>query len=76
MGLSNLYEDKKGKYKDLKDALIADISGFITPLREKREHIAADKDAVREILRKGGEKARARAKLQIAKVRAAVGLVY
>ncbi|OHA33059.1 MAG: tryptophan--tRNA ligase [Candidatus Taylorbacteria bacterium RIFCSPLOWO2_01_FULL_45_15b] len=74
--LSNLYEDKKGKYKDLKGALITDISGFITPLRERREHIAADKDAVREILRKGGEKARARAKLQIAKVRAAVGLVY
>src|SRR3989338_1620335 len=74
--LSNLYEDKKGKYKDLKGALITDIYGFITPLRERREHIAADKDAVREILRKGGEKARARAKLQIAKVRAAVGLVY
>src|SRR3989338_5586136 len=59
--LDALYEEKRGKYQHLKEALIADLSAFMAPLREKREILARDKNAVREILKNGGGRARARA---------------
>ena len=42
--LEKLYTEKKGKYKDLKEALIADLITFIKPLRDRREQIAKDPD--------------------------------
>ena len=57
--LEKLYADKKGKYKEIKEALIRDISAFIKPLREKRAALENDKSRVLEILKSGGEKARA-----------------
>ncbi len=35
--LDTLYEEHKGKYKALKDALAEDLVAFISPLREKRK---------------------------------------
>ncbi len=74
--LDALYEEKKGKYKDLKDALIADLITFITPMREKREALAKDTKAVLEILKAGGEKARARAEAKMAIVREKIGVSF
>jgi tryptophanyl-tRNA synthetase len=71
--LAALYQSKVGKYKDLKEELIADIKKFIKPLREKREKLARDKKAVLEILRAGGQAARARAIAKMELVRQAVG---
>lgn len=72
--LATLYEEKKGKYKDLKDALLADIIAFVTPMRERRATLASQPELVSEILRKGGEKARARAQAKMKVVRERVGL--
>jgi len=40
--LKEIYEEKKGKYKELKELLIEDLEKFIAPLREKRKEFAKD----------------------------------
>ena len=72
--LAPLYAEKKGKYKDLKEALLADMIAFIKPMHEKREAIAADRAGVLKILKEGGEKARARAEKKMGAVRKAIGV--
>jgi len=72
--LDALYSENKGQYKKLKEALIEDLKTFIKPLRDKRQALEEDKNAVLEILKSGGEKVRARAEEKMNKVREAVGL--
>ncbi len=72
--LETLYAEKSGKYRDLKEALIADISAFIKPLREKREQLAKNKEAVLSVLRSGGEKAKAKAEAKMDVVREKIGV--
>ena len=72
--LSTIYEEKKGKYKDLKEALLADILAFVTPMRARREEFANDPERVAQILKSGAEKARAKAQAKMDVVRKAVGL--
>jgi tryptophanyl-tRNA synthetase len=72
--LKDLYEEKKGKYKDLKEALLADIITFVTPMRKRREEYASQPKLVAEILHKGAEKARAKATEKMKVVRERVGL--
>lgn len=72
--LKDLYEEKKGKYKDLKEALLADILAFVTPMRERREHYANSPELVAEILKSGAEKANAKAKVKMETIRKQVGL--
>lgn len=71
--LKKLYEEKKGRYKDLKEALIADLSAFVAPLRQRRERLAADKPRVLEILKAGGGKATMAAGKKMALVHARLG---
>ncbi|MFA6273073.1 MAG: tryptophan--tRNA ligase [Candidatus Paceibacterota bacterium] len=73
--LEALYEEKQGKYQHLKEALIEDLSVFMKPLREKREILAKDKNVVREILKAGGARARARAAKKMELVRRKVGVI-
>lgn len=72
--LETLYEEKKGKYKELKEALIEDVIAFITPLREKRKEIAKDPQKVIEILKKGGEQAKAVASVKMTEIKEKVGI--
>lgn len=72
--LAPIYEAKKGKYKDLKEALIEDLESFIAPMRERRERYANDRPAVDAILKDGNEKARAQAEAKMKIVREKVGL--
>ncbi|MEA1929371.1 MAG: tryptophan--tRNA ligase [Patescibacteria group bacterium] len=72
--LDPLYEEKAGKYKDLKEALLEDMIAFIAVLRERREEIASDIDQVEQILKNGADQARERAMLKMKQVRLAVGL--
>ncbi|TSC69944.1 MAG: tryptophanyl-tRNA synthetase [Parcubacteria group bacterium Gr01-1014_46] len=72
--LKDLYEVNKGKYKVLKDALIADMKEFIRPLREKREQLAGDMDYVLDVLKEGGKRAKAQAGSKMEEVREAVGV--
>ena len=67
-----LYEEKKGKYKDLKEALIEDLENFIAPMRAKREAIT-DADVIK-VLAEGSQKARAIAAKKMADVRQKVGV--
>ena len=70
--LSALYEANKGKYKNLKDALIEDIDALIAPMRAKRDSIT-DADVIR-VLKEGSDKARARASAKMVDVRRKVGI--
>jgi len=70
--LDALYEEHKGKYKNLKEALAHDIEVVIAPMREKRESIS--EDDVREILKIGNEKARERASKKMSEIRKIVGI--
>jgi tryptophanyl-tRNA synthetase len=70
--LAALYEEKKGKYKDLKEALIEDIEAFVRPMCEKRAQIT-DAD-VRRVLDEGGERAKAVSHPKMAAVRDAIGM--
>lgn len=72
--LAPLYEGKKGKYKDLKEALASDIIAFITPLREKRREYEQNPQRVKEILDRGAEKARQVTSLKLAAIKKATGL--
>ena len=72
--LAPLYQSKAGKYKDLKEALISDIKTFIHPLREKRKEVADDVDEVLDVLKKGGERAKAKASVKMETVRERVGV--
>lgn len=70
--LESLYEANKGSYKALKEALIEDIETMVAPMRDKRAAITDD--AVRDILRAGAEKARARAGAKMEEVRKKIGV--
>lgn len=72
--LDALYEAHKGKYKALKDTLIEDLIAFIGPMRERRKEFEKDIEKVKEILKKGGEKARMVAEKKMEEVREAVGV--
>ncbi len=72
--LEKLYAEKKGKYKDLKEALIADLITFIKPLRENREKIAKDPKKVLKILADGAKTARKVAEEKMKIVRKAIGV--
>jgi tryptophanyl-tRNA synthetase len=56
--IDDFYKENKGKYKILKDALIADLIAFIAPLRDRRAKIAANPAKIKKMLSKNGEKAR------------------
>lgn len=70
--LEPLYTELQGKYKDLKEALVADIEAEVGPMREKRDSISDDD--VRDVLRAGGEKARERAEAKMQDVRKKIGV--
>lgn len=70
--LENLYEENKGKYKNLKDSLIEDLDTFIGPMREKR--VSITDDDVRVILKDGAERAHSEASRKMSDVRRKIGV--
>jgi len=70
--LAPIYEEHKGKYKNLKEALIEDLETFIAPMREARASIS-DND-VKTILIDGATRARERASKKMQEVRGKVGI--
>ena len=70
--LDALYAEHAGKYKNLKEALIADIESLVEPMREKRNSIT-DTD-VKAVLKYGSERARERASKKMTEVRKLVGV--
>lgn len=74
--LDALYEEKKGKYKDLKEALIEDLKAFITPLRDRRREWESKPEEVDRILREGGARMRKVVHEKMKEVREKVGLIH
>lgn len=72
--LAALYEEHKGKYQALKQALIEDLDAFIAPMRTKYEELSNDPEAVDLILMKGGEAALTAANAKMDSVRKAIGV--
>jgi len=70
--LDTLYEEHKGKYKALKEALIEDIESFVGPMREKRNSISDDE--VRAVLEDGAERARAVASTKLREIKKKIGI--
>lgn len=62
-------------YKESKDILAKNLSAFIAPFRARRHEIARDPEAVLNILREGGEIARATAQKKMNEVREKAGLI-
>jgi tryptophanyl-tRNA synthetase len=70
--LAPLYEAHKGKYKDLKEALIEDADAAIAPMREKRA--ALGRETILQVLKEGASQARAIASQKMKDVREKVGV--
>lgn len=73
--LEKLYEEHKGKYKNLKEALIKDLKNFIGPMHEKRTEIAKDEALIKKVLDEGKAKARAIAGPKLEAVKKAIGVL-
>jgi tryptophanyl-tRNA synthetase len=61
-------------YGEAKQALLAKIDAYFAPARAKRAALAQDPATVEDVLRTGGQRARARAQETLALVRDAVGI--
>jgi tryptophanyl-tRNA synthetase len=72
--LEALYEEKSGKYKELKEALIEDLDAFIAPMRQRHDELMDDPGSVRKILEEGAQKAGPIAEEKMKKVREVVGV--
>ena len=70
--LAPLYDEYKGKYKALKDALIEDLDAYIAPMREKYLALSDETELTR-ILEKGATSARVHARAKMAIVRKSIG---
>jgi tryptophanyl-tRNA synthetase len=69
-----IYEEKSGKYKELKDLLIEDLEKFIAPMRERRKEYEKDVESALKILKEGGEKAKRIASQKMEDVRKKIGV--
>jgi tryptophanyl-tRNA synthetase len=70
--LAPLYEEKKGRYGDLKKALVADLEEFIAPMRERRNKITDEE--VKEVLANGVLRAKETSNKTLIGVRKATGI--
>ncbi len=76
LSLDVLYEEKKGKYKELKEELIKDLKAFIGPMRERRAEWENKPEQVERIIREGGMKMRKVVHEKMIEVRKKVGLIH
>jgi tryptophanyl-tRNA synthetase len=70
--LEQLYTEKAGKYKDLKEALIEDIEASVAPMRER--YNAITEDDVKKVLADGANKAKLLASKKMEDVRRKIGV--
>ncbi len=70
------YDNCSIRYGDLKKQLAEDMVRFIAPIRQRVNALLDDEAYLRDVMRKGAEKARASAGATMAIVRKAMGLDY
>ncbi|MES3031226.1 MAG: tryptophan--tRNA ligase [Patescibacteria group bacterium] len=73
--LKKLYEENKGKYKILKEALVEDLDAFIAPLRERREKLAQNPELIKKILGDGARLAHIKASAKLIEVKKNIGVI-
>jgi len=73
--IEDRYRNGGISYKESKEILIESLDMFISPMREKREALSKDVDAVRQILENGGEIARDTARAKTQEVKEKTGLM-
>ncbi len=74
--LAPLYEEHKGKYKALKEALIGDIEAFVKPMRERRHKLMEDVEGVKKVLAEGEKKAQKKANEKLEEVKLKIGVSF
>lgn len=62
-------------YGDFKEAVGEAVATYVRPIRERFEHVRADEDALRAILRTGADAARERARKTLRKVYKKIGFI-
>lgn len=72
--LKQIYVEKAGKYKEIKEILIEDLEKFIAPLRERRKDFVKDLPSALAILKEGSEKAKKIASAKMEEVREKIGV--
>jgi tryptophanyl-tRNA synthetase len=72
--LKPIYEANKGKYKALKDILVADLKAFIAPMRDKRKVIEMDFELIGRVIMQGRSKAHAIADAKLSEVKKKIGV--
>ena len=72
--LMSLYENNRGNYKALKEALIADLTAYFASIRAKYAELKENPAIVDETLQKGRERAKAVAEAKMRIVREAIGV--
>jgi tryptophanyl-tRNA synthetase len=73
--LTPLYEEHKGKYKALKEALIEDLDIFIAPLRAKYIELKDSPEKITAALEQGAEQAREVSDQKMRQVKKAIGVL-
>ncbi len=68
------YRNGTIRYVDLKQALAEDMIRVLTPIRQRREELLADRDGLKHLLAKGAERAGAVAQAVMDEVRLKMGL--
>lgn len=71
--LEELYEENKGQYRVLKEALLNDVEVTLAPMREKRNNISDEE--VKKVLEEGGAQAKERAEAKMKEVREKIGIL-
>ncbi len=73
--LAALYEEHRGQYKILKEALIEDLDCYLTPLRTRYHELRRDLGIVEDILARGAEEARDTSARKMERVKKAIGVL-
>ncbi|KKT19069.1 MAG: Tryptophan-tRNA ligase [Candidatus Nomurabacteria bacterium GW2011_GWB1_43_7] len=71
--LKKIYEEKAGKYKELKEMLLEDLEKFIAPLRKRRKELEKDIPGALAILQAGGKRKKV-AEAKMEEVREKIGV--
>ncbi len=73
--LKTIYDENKGKYKILKEALIEDLDSMIKPLREKRAELEKNTEQIKAILADGAIKAKDKADAKLLTIKKNIGVL-
>lgn len=73
--LKVIYDANKGKYKNLKEALINDLDAFIKPMRDKRAEIANNTELIKSVLANGAIRAKEKADAKLLTVKKNIGVL-